>query len=439
MLRYIIVSLLIGCLAAALVLTLFFAGLFSGLEGFLGRMYGAAGFFPIGHGGTADRDWLEAGIVLASAIAAAWCVVDIPQISHKMLVCLTLAAVVLGLSPTLALWGIVFEPVSSLVAIALAAAGGLFYAGTEQGMRKRVLEDVLGSRVSPEVFRRLLDAREPIKLSGEIRDTSVLTCRVFNHAELRQKMEPADLLAMSNLFLRTTSDFLLSRGAYLDESSPDLIRVYFGMLDSKSEKHHAESACLTALDLKKRLKNLNDECDNRWFQRLQFGVAVSSGPMTVGVYGSPQHFHFSGVGSETDFSRRLAHANLRYGSDVLIGAQTYQLVQDKVEVRPMEMLYDPSRNLMSEVYQVLAPAGEFTQMESDRRDAFWNGVILYRKGEYQEALKHFAGARMPGQDDGPVSFFIEQAEARLKGEDASRREHTHELTEKGHARLLNLM
>src|SRR5690606_25167597 len=126
---------------------------------------------------------------------------------------------------------------------------------------------------------------------GGVRDGTGLTCRLLNHAELREKLEPAELLKMSNLFLRSVWTFVMSRGAYLDESGPELVRVFFGMVEPSDD--HAEQACRSALELRARLKNLGQECESRWFQKLQYGVGISSGPMTVGVYGSKQHFFFS--------------------------------------------------------------------------------------------------------------------------------------------------
>jgi len=400
--RYLLTALLIGALVAAAVLALYFGGVFANLGRALGQLYASIGFFPVGDGGMVSEvrwHWLEATLVVLAAFAASWCVIDIPQVGHKMLVFLTIMILLLGLSPTLALYGVLFAPFSSLGAAFLATAAGLFYAGTEHGMRKRVLQNVLGARISQATFTALLDAKEPPKLSGATREASVLTCRIFNHAELRDRMEPHELIAMSNLFLRNTADFLMSRGCYLDESSPDLVRVFFGML--RDDENHAVDACQTALELRTRLRNLNDECENRWFQKLDWGVAISSGPMTVGVYGSPKHFYFSGIGVETDYCRRLAQANQRYGSDVLVSAATQALVQDRIEVRPMEMSYDPQVNTMTEVYQLLETTENFAQAARERRDVYWQGVICFRAGQYEEALELFSKARQPGLEDGP--------------------------------------
>ena len=433
--RYLLVSLLIGFAVSAVVVSLAKFGAFGHFGAALAGLYTSAGFLPATTDAASVGHPLEIALTVFAAFAAAWCVIDIPQSGHKVLVFLVLMLVIIGLSPTLALYGVLFEPFPAMSAAILATTAALVYSGTEHGMRKRVLIQVLGSRVSPGTFDGLMNDPAPIRFTGANRVVTVLTCRVFNHAELRERMEPGELVAMGNLFLRNTADFLMSRGAYLDESGPDMVRVFFGML--RPEENHADQACRVALELRTRLRNLNDECENRWFQRLDYGVAISSGPMTVGIYGSPRHFYFSGIGGDSDFARRLAQANSRYGSDILISSRCHQLVKDAVEVRPMEMIYDPGRNLMSEVYQLLALSADFSDEDKARRDAFWQGVILYRSGRFDEALARFNEATPPGGGDGPLKFFTDRCQARLTGD--SRPEGTHEITDNGHARLLNMM
>ncbi len=433
--RYALTALFIGVLVAAVMLGLYFFGAFSSMAGWIGEVYATSGFFP--EGDTTRLKWLEVLVITIAALGAAWCLVDIPQVGHKVLVFMTLQIVILGLSPSLALYGSLFEPFSAMISGLLAATLGLVYSGTEKGMRKKVLQNVLGQRVSRSVFNELMDASEPPDFSGARRQVSVLTVRVFNDQELREKLEPAEQLKISNLFLRTTSDFLKSKGGYVDESGSDLVRAFFGLL--KDSDSHALDACTTALELRSRLRILNQECETRWFQRLQFGAAVSSGEMTVGVYGSDQHFFYSGVGPETDYSRRLAHANLRYSSDVLISAHTYQAVTGKVEVRPMEMFYDPEKDVMTEIYQILQLTDQISEDDLKRRDLFWQGVIFYRAAKYEDALDVFSRARIPGFEDPPLNFFIERTQEYLTNPGAEQEEDHYEITAQGHARLIQTL
>jgi class 3 adenylate cyclase len=435
--RYLIVSLLIGLAVTAAVLALLRLGVFAHPAEALGRLYRGAGLLPVEAGLESGRV-AEAIVAMGAAFLAAWCVIDIWHVGHKMLVFLLLMLVLAGLSPTLALYGVLFEPFSAFTAAVLATAAGFAYSGTEHGMRKRVLIQALGDRASRATYAELMDAKERVNFAGVTRPVSVVSCRVFNIDQLREKLQPTELVAMGNLFLRSAADFLKSHGGYLDESGPVSVRAVFGL--TREREDHADLACRAALELRTRLRILNDECETRWFQRLELGVAVSSGPMTAGVFGEPPHYRLSAIGGGVDFASRLAQANRRYQSDVLVSHGTRQLVKDSFEVRPMEMVFDPERHLMIEVYQLLAATADFSESDRARRDAFWQGVIHYRSGRYREALDRFsAAAPAAGKEDGPLAFFRDRCEARLSGAEVAPPEPNHQLVAKGHARLLSSM
>ncbi|MEM6278292.1 MAG: adenylate/guanylate cyclase domain-containing protein [Verrucomicrobiota bacterium] len=412
-------------------MALFFAGVFDPMTDWLQGRWISQGLLSAED--PVRMRWIEGLMIILFSAGVAWCVIDVSNPSQKVLVIFCTTLLVLGVSPTLALHGVMVDPFSSLAAVALASLAAFVFSGTEKGMRKRVLENLIGRRVSHTMFNQLLEANDPPDIGGVSREVTVITCRLFNHEEMQEKLKPADLVKLSNLFLRSVSTFLTARGAYLDESGPELVRGYFGML--RPSRTHAEEACRAALELRSRLRNLSQECETRWFQELSYGVGISSGAMTIGVYGADEHFFLSGIGAETDYSRRLAHANGRYGSDLLVGPKTYQLVQEDFEMRPMEMFFDPESGLMTEIYQLLGAAGSLSEEAKERRDLYWKGVIYLRENRFEEALDHLSRARSSGSDDGPLDFFLSKAQEGLAessndsgGEKRGR-----------HARLINLM
>jgi class 3 adenylate cyclase len=432
--RYLLTALTIGIAVTVVVLTLYFVGAFEAMVIWLGNFYVSLGVLP----GEATRiQWLEIPLIAFVAVGMAWWLIDVSRPFQKVLIALSGAFVLAGVSPTFAFYGYLFDPFSPLAAALLSSIVAFAYAGTEKGLRKRVLEEVLGPRISSNTFDELLEAVDPPDFKGATRDVTVLTCRIFNYDGLQNLLEPSELMKLSNLFIRSASTFLLSRGGYLDESSPELVRVSFGMLRPVDD--HALQACGAALELRSRLRNLSQECETRWFQPLQCGVGISSGRMTVGVYGTPGHFFFSGIGEVTDYSRRLALANRRYGSDLLIGPETFRLVQGLMEVRPMEMFYDPANNRMTEIYQLLGRAAGFSQEERQRRDLFWQGVVYLREKNFEAALDCFSRSKLPGSDDAPAAYFISRSQEGVATPEAPASRLVRELTDEGHARLISMM
>jgi len=433
--RYLLTSLIIGGAVLFVVSILYFLRAFEPLATGLANFYAARGFLV--EGDATRLVWLEVLMIAAASVAVAWCVVDIAQIWQKILVAGSIAAIVFGFSPTLALYGGVFEPFSSLVAVVLSAAAAFVFAGTEAGMRKRVLENVLGARVSHATFERILNGVEPPDFGGTVHEATVLTCRVFNYEELCEKLEAPDLLRMTNLFLRNASTFLMSRGAYLDESGPELVRVFFGVL--RPGEDHALHACEAALELRNRLRNLDHECEARWFRKLEWGVGISSGPLITGIFGTQKHPFFSAVGEGVDHSRRLALANRIYGSRIVVAAESYHQVADEVAVRPLDMFFDPGRHTMAEIYELTGLVADLDDEERKRLDAFWAGVIHYRERNFEKALESFSAAHVRGGDDGAGGYFLERCQKGVADPDSVFGAGRHEVTDGGHARLLETL
>jgi class 3 adenylate cyclase len=405
-------AILAGLASLAVVVALHYVGIFGVLGGWLERSYVASGFFPQLQSGAAAVRWprFEWGVLLFAAFGIAWCMADVPRLGQKLLVLLAMLLVVSGLSPTLALYGVTFPPFPAIAAAMVSLLLGFAHAGTEKGMQKRMLQNAIGTRVSKETFAELLNSRTNLPLQGASREATVVTWCFFNHAELSEKMAPEDLLGLSKHIAGGVAEFLMSRGGFLDESSPNGVRVFFGLLTTNTD--HAGQACRAALELRQRLRDMDLECGKRWSQHLEHGVGIDSGELTAGVYGAAGYSHFSGVGQAVDFSRRICAMNRLYGSAVLLGARAYQLVGGNVEVRPMEMVLDLERRVMTEVYEMIATSDDFSEESRRGRDAFWEAMILYREQDFERALEKFSLAR-GGDDDRPLEFFVELTQARL--------------------------
>ncbi len=402
--RYIGVSIVIGLITSTLVFLLYETGIFLQACGGIFEFYEESGLMPEGGAGKTFSDILQFAVFVSLAFGIAWAAIDIPRANFKVTVAVCAAFLVFSLSPTLALHDIYFEPFSGFLAIILSLILGMAYSRTRQGQRKRLIHAVMGSRISPDTFHKLLGVSDgDLPMKAARREVSVLTCRVFNHPALMRELEPDDLVELTNLLLKNTAEHLVSKGAYVDESRPHLVRVFFGIQPGSD---HAADACIAALELKRRITNLNTECERRWFQTLDYGIGVSSGELTTGVFGSRGDVYFSALGGEIEFSRRLCGLNTTYGSSILISASSYMKAKDFVEVRPMEMVYMEESDVMAEVYEILDERGRLTDDQLKSRDAFWQGMIYYREGKYDSALESFDKARLNGKTDLPLEHYL---------------------------------
>ncbi len=400
--------------------------------GKLATFYANAGLIPPGQ--DPGRTLHYSAFILLGLLTA-WTTLDLPQPGHKALFALAAMILVLGTSVCLAVLGFFFEPFTSLTAIGFASAVGLLYAVTEKGARKRILHQALGGRVSQEVFAALQNGPRPAFLSGTRAEVTVLTIRVFNHAHLIEEIPPPDLVRMTGLFLRNSGEFLTSRGAYLDESSPDHVRVIFGIAPAIEAPESL--ACEAALELHRRLTNLNETFERRFFHSFDYGIAIGSEPVTLGICQSGDFQRLSAVGDLFDYLRKLSAANGAYGSSILVNASAFARIRDTYAVRPMELLFDARTGMMSEAYELLDRKDRLTEAEETARKDFWQAVIFYREDRAEEALEIFSRLRSTRPNDRPLAYFIEKAQQKLVDIESAVESGGYLM--RGHARILQTL
>jgi len=334
------------------------------------------------------------------------------------LIAVTAGLLLLGASLVATLYGTHLDPIPGVLALILAISAVLIFRQTLEGSREAILRRLFGQRLRPAIFGSLVDGQLPVDFPGELHEASVIVCTIHNHVELMEVLRPADYVALMNLYLRTASDFLVDVGGYLDECSGESIRVVFGApLPVEGAANHASKAAVASIDLVSRLEELNRDCDRRWQKRLDFRVGVNSGSMIAAAFGGARIGRYSVSGPAVEFARHLSAACAQYGCRILSGPLTYEMASESVEGRPIDLLQRAGTRRRVELYEFLAPKLSLSPERERSRDQFWKGVILFRERKWEEAIKAFSTARIPGIPDKVLDHYLERVERARRGED----------------------
>ncbi len=381
-------------------------GALSGISLELGKLYFHHALLPQG------AQLVPALSVLLPTLFAfitAWICADLPKFWQRIAFIVGLCCLVASLSLVLAMKGLLFEPVSSIMVILIAGALALFFGQTERGRRVHQFRQFFVDRLSTENFDKLVANKEPAKLAGK-RSLTSLTCRLLGSSDLASAVEPEAFEQMSSAFMKAVSEFLVERGAYLDVCNSQGLTVLLGFPVNADD--HAQQACQLAIELRQFTDTLLTEFDNRWHKRPAIGIALASGECVCGLIGHASFQFYSALGEAPELSRRLCNMNAIYGSRILIAASTFAAAKDKVEVRPMELIAAPGQTGVSEVYELLGEKGCLSPGEATARDAFWQGVVALRQGDAINAQAKLKQALIVGKEDAPLKYFKQLAEAK---------------------------
>jgi len=124
--------------------------------------------------------------------------------------------------------------------------------------------------------------------------------------------------------------------------------------------------------------------------------------MLVGNLGSKYRFAYGVLGDHVNLGSRLEGLNKAYGTDILIGENTAQLVEKSFVLREIDLVRVVGREQPVRIYELLARAGTVLPKEQEKAfSSYAAGLEAYRQQRWDEALGLFAESLALWRGDGP--------------------------------------
>ena len=189
--------------------------------------------------------------------------------------------------------------------------------------RKRRLERYL----SPQIVESILTQGQSLLASSQRKNLTVMFTDIRGFTALSDSMEPEETIQLLNDYLREMSKVIFSRGGTIDKFLGDGIMVFFG--DPIPQEDHAFRAISCALEMNRRLLELQKD----WFlpqgKGLSIGIGINTGYMTVGNIGSESRMEYTVIGNQVNLAARLQ--GLAGPGEIIITHSTYGQVKELVE------------------------------------------------------------------------------------------------------------
>jgi class 3 adenylate cyclase len=401
--RSLITTLIIGGTVAAIVSILRAAGLFLGIETAVGGLvsdYASATR-------VVSEKW-QYVFVLLLALGVAWLSLSRAPRGGARLLIVFLVIELLGLSWVCSLYRVFFQPLPSVLAVALAliaSEGWTAFLGRD---RSHLVRTFFANRLSKKEFRRVREGTISFDGHPKAYEVSVVTCDMPYKYGFAQNSGPVVFARTLEEFMRDTAHRLLQAGAYLQAADGEGVVAVFGFPGHDSG--HAEKALRVVLDL---IRDFRKRQQNNGEISADCGIhaGVSSGTIIAAPLKDSGNPALLVSGEPLDLARRLCAANGRYGSKILMDLRTFDLASNTIIARPIDFvngLYSLDRH---EIYEPLWLTTEAGPEHIARRDFFWNGVVLYREKRWAEAYTEFQKARSSEEEeDAPLEFYLRRLE-----------------------------
>ena len=137
-------------------------------------------------------------------------------------------------------------------------------------------------------------------------------------------------------------------------------------------------------------------------------IGLNSGDMLVGNMGSSHRLDYTVMGDNVNVGSRLEGANKAFGTEVMIGENTYALVKDRFETRRLGLVAVKGRKRPVGAWELLAEKGQCPELIAKILPIYERGLAAYGEQKWDEAIAAFRECLLVHPRDGASRAYLDR-------------------------------
>ncbi|MCP4402224.1 MAG: CHASE2 domain-containing protein, partial [bacterium] len=262
--------------------------------------------------------------------------------------------------------------------------------------------------VSGPVVEEMLKHPEKLHLGGERKFLSILFSDIRGFTSISEGMESQGLVEFLNEYLTEMTEIVLKYDGTLDKYMGDAIMAIYGAPIEQPD--HPERACDSALEMMKRLRELQAIWHDLGKPAIDIGIGINSGPMTAGNMGSEKRFDYTVMGDNVNLGSRLEGTNKQHGTNIIISEFTYQEVKDEFITRELDLVRVKGKLEPVKIYELIARKEQTKEQIVKAIRNFEAGLLAYRASRWSEAVEQFEQSQTLFGSDWPSQLYIQRCQ-----------------------------
>ena len=184
--------------------------------------------------------------------------------------------------------------------------------------------------LDPRQVKQLQKNPDLLKLGGEKKTATFLFTDVRGFTALSESVTPEEVTYIMNKALTAQQAAVQKHGGMVDKYIGDAMMAIFNApLDLDN---HEDSAIDCARDIWQNMSDLNVELQAEGLPAIAIGIGINTGEAVIGNMGSSSRFDYTAIGDAVNTAARLESATKEVGTDLLIGENTKQKSNYKLQL-----------------------------------------------------------------------------------------------------------
>lgn len=283
------------------------------------------------------------------------------------------------------------------------AGGVTIYQYMTEEKKKREIKNAFSHYVAPSLVDIVVNDPDILKLGGEEKRLTVLFSDIRGFTSVSEGLSPQALVKLMNDYLTPMTDVVFENEGTVDKFMGDAVMAFWGA--PVEQPDHAFKACRAALDMMAKLKELQPVWETHGIDKIDIGIGLSTGKVTVGNMGSLTRFDYTVIGDSINLGSRLEGLNKEYKTHIIVTKYTHHDVDESYVFRELDMVKVKGKDRQITIFELMGDKkheGEFIEL----KDAFEAALVLYRARDWQAAENGFKRCLEISPNDGPATVFL---------------------------------
>ncbi len=259
---------------------------------------------------------------------------------------------------------------------------------------KKFLNDAFKNYISPELIDQMIESGSKPSLGGSEGIITAYFTDIQGFSTFSEKLgSPTKLVELLNEYLSAMTEILIGNQGTLDKYEGDAIIAFFGA--PVVMKDHAGVACLTALYMQEKLKELRKKWASegeKWpeiVHNMRMRIGINSGPIVTGNMGSRMRMNYTMMGDAVNLAARLESGAKQYGVYSIASEDSLKLTAGQVISRELDLIRVVGKSEPVRIFELLCTKDTITPDIQKCLDIFAAGLDFYRRQKWDDAIREF--------------------------------------------------
>jgi adenylate cyclase len=267
------------------------------------------------------------------------------------------------------------------------------------------------------LVKQLIASGTGAELGGEKRRLTIMFTDIEAFTTIAESMPTEALLQHVSEYLENLTTIILGESGTVDKYIGDCIMGFWGAPSPVAD--HEYRACRAALLCSRKLAALNARWQGEGKPALRTRFGINSGEVSVGNMGSSERMNYTVLGDAVNLASRLESINKYYGTRVIVGEATYEVVRERFTMRPVDVVAVKGKTRGVRIYELLAGLPDDPDVPpsaDDQRclELTEKAFAAYLARDFRAAAKLYGelATASPADPIGPM--FVQRCEEYLK-------------------------